>query len=54
MDFTTWKQHVNLIIQEVIGFDADDLTDFPYRDAWNAGRQPVGVAHDVLMANGYL
>lgn len=53
MDFNAWKREVNLVIQEVIGFDADDLTDFAYRKAWEAGRQPVSVAYDVLVANGY-
>ncbi|BCP02498.1 hypothetical protein MINTM018_52670 (plasmid) [Mycobacterium intracellulare] len=54
MTFNSWKQDVNLIIRLVTGFDADDLTDYPYREAWDNGRKPASVAYEVLAANGYL
>lgn len=54
MTFNSWKQDVNLIIRLVTGFDADDLTDYPYREAWEKGRQPSLSAYEVMRANGYI
>jgi len=54
MSFRHWKNRVSAVIRSVCGFDPDDLTDFAYREAWNAGRGPVSVAHEVLAANGYI
>lgn len=54
MDFYTWKRQVNGIILRVCGYEADDLTDFPYREAWEKGRQPSLAAYEVMRANGYI
>jgi len=54
MDFKAWKRRVNAVIRRVCGFDADDLTDYAYREAWDRGKSPMRVAYDVLSENGYL
>lgn len=51
--FDVWKWHVSEKIREICGFEADDLTDYPYRESYDAGEHTSFVAYEVLRANGY-
>lgn len=48
MTFDEWKNKVNAEVQNLIGLSADDLPDFTYRDAFEAGESPESVAQQVV------
>lgn len=50
MSFDEWKEEVNVEVANLIGLSADDLPDFRYRDAYDAGETPEDVARQVVEA----
>ena len=50
MDFETWKNAVNAEVLRQTGMGADDLPDYKYRDAYDAGKGAKSVASSAVKA----
>lgn len=50
LTYEEWKRQVNACVHTLTGLDADDLPDFAYRDAYEAGRTPAATARAVFRA----
>lgn len=44
LTFQQWKHQVDAAIVKKVGMSADDLPDWPYRDAYNRGHSPASAA----------
>ena len=48
--YTAWKSLVNIELHKLCGMSSDDLPDYGYADAYEAGKQPKTVARLALKA----
>jgi hypothetical protein len=51
--FEDWKREVDREVERRIGLSSDDLPDYCYRDAYDAGDAPEDVAIEVLAEAGF-
>ena len=52
--FRVWMNQVNNEIKDrAAGLSAEDLPDYDYRDAFNAGADAADIAYEVLKAAGW-
>lgn len=51
--FAVWLHTVNRAVQRRVGLSFDDLEDWGYRDAYDAGQSPKEAALEMLEDNGY-
>lgn len=50
LSFEDWQKQVNIRVIKIIGLTIDDLPDFDYWSAWDAGISPSETARDVIQA----
>lgn len=48
LEFELWKEAVDLWLMSLIGLTSDDIKDWAYRDAFDAGVHPNEAAQDAL------
>ena len=48
LDFDEWKRRVNLAVLQLCGMECDDLPDFDYQRAYEAGWAILAVARMVV------
>lgn len=48
--FEEWKRAVDACVEARLGLGADDLPDFDYRRAYDAGRTPAATAAAAIRA----
>lgn len=53
LSYKSWKYLVDRDIMRLVGMWAEDLTDQPYRDWYEAGTTPRDAALEALANNGY-
>ena len=51
--FAVWMHHLNLVVQRRVMMSYDDLEDWDYRMAYDAGMSPREAATDMLEDLGY-
>lgn len=51
--FDVWMKQVNAAINKACGLSSEDLADYAYRDAFDAGKKPASVAKAAIKANSY-
>ena len=51
--YNEWLRRVDRAIEAWSGLGVDDLADWLYRDAFDAGADPEDVATEVLEDNGF-
>lgn len=49
--FEAWMKQVNAALEKAVGLSSEDLADYAYRDAYDAGKKPASVAKAVIKAN---
>lgn len=50
MTFEAWMRAVDVAVAALVGLSVRDLPDFAFRDAFDSGRSPAGVAKAVVRA----
>lgn len=53
MTFEQWLDEVGEAVYRKAGVSREDLGDYPYRDAYDAGENPRDVAREVLEEAGF-
>ena len=51
--FSQWMGKVESEISSIVSLTSEDLEDFGYRDAYDAGERASSVAREVLEENGF-
>lgn len=51
MTFEKWKEAVDELLVEAVGFGSDDLVDCCYREWYDEGLEPRSIIGDVLREN---
>lgn len=46
--FGDWMEEVDAALERLSGMSSGDLPDWPYRDAYDDGLNPISVAREVL------
>ena len=49
--FETWMKQVDAALEKACGLSSEDLADYAYRDAYDAGKKPASVAKAAIKAN---
>lgn len=52
-DFDIWMGQVDMAVHDTVGLSVYDLPDYPFRDAFEDGLDPEGVAEEVLFEAGW-
>lgn len=53
MSFKNWKSMIDSELIDIAGVESDDLVDFDYYGAYEAGEDATLVAYEVLKENGW-